>query len=224
MSLQLLLIAHWISFPPEGSRFVVDEKRRQQYTCIICLKILDLVLKDISIGTGPLPVQKSTIVLSVKLILTKLAKTFYQYKYDPSYEKQFFDFHGLRDFYHLIKCVCLDLIKSSHIRNIEIFSIEKNLAGLKFSLKKAKEKYAEINNNNSNLISQNYNVLKIIKQNIINQEQRPSNLNNAQVVGTSNSYEQRFLLIFKESQNIQIIMESLMKEFQKEYSGNHCHW
>ena len=150
-------------------------------------------------------------------ILTNLAKTFYQYKYDPFSDKEFFDFHGLRDFYHLIKCVCHNLIKSSNTRNIEISSIEKNLAGRGPSLLKAKEKYAEINNNNIKLISQNYNVLEIIKQNIINEEQNLTNLCNTQVNQTSNVYEQRFLLIFKESQNIHIIMESLMKELKKEY-------
>ena len=76
--------------------------------------------------------------------ISELAQSYYEYKeYLSKQEEKKKDFHGLRDFYHLIKVSCKNLLKESihtdlELLNILINSIERNFAGLKDSVKQFK--------------------------------------------------------------------------------------
>ena len=73
-----------------------------------------------------------------RVIITDLAKTFYQYKEELKDKPEKKEFHGIRDFYNLIKIAVQNL--SNKNNNIEIskqkaaeISIERNLSGLEFN-------------------------------------------------------------------------------------------
>jgi hypothetical protein len=136
-----------------------------------------------------------------------LASLYYQYKiYLKDQRRIYYDYHGLRDFYNLIKCACLIILsnKVSQIDQIEKMSIERNLAGIPDSVKQCnsvkqcKEILNKIKSHNE-IIAKNYPVSQRIEENLEN-------------------YESRFLLILSDSSNIQFLIESLIKKKEKEYA------
>ena len=138
-----------------------------------------------------------------KDLFEDLATTYYNYKQElKNYEgKQ--EFHGSRDFYHLIKLAAKTLfnkypqgnIDENIKQNIALNSIERNLAGLKFddhskstSLEKVKLIFQKKYNNCE--VSKKYNVLEKIEENI-------NDLNNRYLLLITNSSISEYLLYSK---------------------------
>jgi len=144
-----------------------------------------------------------------------LGTTYYKYKdylteYHSDDGKK--DFHGNRDFYHLIKNAArtlLDYYKSGKIVDsilIEIAnkSIERNFGGLKFyysdyqtSLQAIKDKYKEINKDFQ--VNKQIDVVSRIKENI-------------------NDLFSRYLLFISKSSFSTFILGSILSDIKKDYS------
>ena len=86
----------------------------------------------------------NSLTINYKNEIIELAQSYYEYKeYLSKQEEKKKDFHGLRDFYHLIKVTCKNLLKESIHSDLELLyilinSIERNFAGLKDSVKQFK--------------------------------------------------------------------------------------
>ena len=114
-----------------------------------------------------------------KDLFLDLAMTYYEYKNELKKYRDKQEFHGARDFYHLIKNAAKTLFNKypqgntdENIKqNIGIYSIERNLAGLKFddhlkttSLEKVKKIFQKKYINCE--VSKKYDVLEKIKESI----------------------------------------------------------
>ena len=133
-------------------------------------------------------------------LLEELADVYREYKdFLKQEHKKFYDYHGLRDFYNLIKCACFQVLSQTapKIDQIQRICIERNLAGLDFSIEQCNKILLKIKQTEES-ISKNYNVLERIKQNL-------------------EDYTSRYLLILSESTNIQFLIESLIKEKGRNY-------
>jgi len=121
----------------------------------------------------------------------KLALTYYEYieklrndSYDFEFRKRnqkemvkdIKDFHGTRDFYHLIKIASKLFIESNftkdnnEIENILCISIERNFGGLDKSIKIFKEIFKKYVTNINDI--NEYNVMKCIENNILDSKSR----------------------------------------------------
>ena len=115
------------------------------------------------------------------------------------------DFHGNRDFYHLIKYSAREIIKrnSKGEKNIANLGFERNFGGLKFtsdnsdkestSIKIIKDIYTKQLNDN------NYNVLERIKENIMDKKSR-------------------YLLVISKSSASIFLLSSILSEINKNYN------
>ena len=110
---------------------------------------------------------------------TNLASTYFEYKellksksfeFEEQNNKNIREFHGSRDFYHLIKTASKLLIQSEfskdkyEIENIMNESIERNFGGLENSIKKFKEIFRKYVPNINDI--NEYNVMNCLKDNI----------------------------------------------------------
>ena len=117
--------------------------------------------------------------------LTFLARTYFEYKELLKYESSKFEsknsknikeFHGSRDFYHLIKTISKLLIKNKftkekyEIENIINESIERNFGGLKNSIKLFKKLFKKYVQNINDI--DEYNVMNCLRENIIDSTSR----------------------------------------------------
>ena len=114
------------------------------------------------------------------------------------------DFHGNRDFYHLIKNASKLLIKNENIslQECAFISIERNFSGLQFengknSLEIIKEKF--IKNNIEITMKKEYNVLQRIKDNI-------------------NDLDSRYLLVISKSSLSNYLLSSILVDEDKDYN------
>ena len=121
------------------------------------------------------------------------------------------DFHGNRDFYHLVKNAARSMIKKennhelnkNNIYELGVTSIERNFGGLQFEDENKtsleivknifKEKYPEV------YVTKEYNVLERIKENI-------------------NDSNSRYLLVISKSSVSTFLLSSILNEDNKEYS------
>jgi len=119
------------------------------------------------------------------------------------------EFHGFRDFYHLIKTISKLLIKngfskdSDDIEKLINISIERNFGGLDNSVMIFKEVFKKYNPNNIDI--KEYNVMKCVEDNIMNNKNR------------------YLLLVTKSSINqfiITMILEHLHKNYVFYYGSN----
>ena len=142
-----------------------------------------------------------------KLFFENLGEAYYKYK---EYLKEKHnsdgkeDFHGSRDFYHLIKNASKLLIEKETIplQECAFISIERNFSGLQFengktSLEIIKEKF--IKNNQEIAIKKAYNVLQRIKDNI-------------------NDLDSRYLLVISKSSLSNYLLSSILADEDKEYN------
>ena len=114
------------------------------------------------------------------------------------------DFHGNRDFYHLIKNASKLLIEKENIslKECAFISIERNFSGLQFengknSLEIIKEKF--IKNNQEIVMKKEYNVLQRIKDNI-------------------NDLDSRYLLVISKSSLSNYLLSSILVDEDKDYN------
>ena len=134
---------------------------------------------------------------SNKDLFIDLSNTYYEYINDLKKYIEKKDFHGSRDFYHLIKIASKTFfnkfpegnIDNNIKQNIAINSIERNLAGLKFeqttSLEKVKEIFQKKYNNCE--ITQKYNFLERIIESMID-------INNRYLLLITNSSTSEYLI------------------------------
>ena len=135
----------------------------------------DLILTAERIAEG----IYNNILLSNKGLIKNLTKAYYEYK---SFIKQkyneFYDFHGARDFYYLIKIVSrkiLNNISSQSTEQIAMESIERNFSGLDLdnevsSTKIFKNIFSKLEGFNENI--EKYDVFSCIKNNLEDNDNR----------------------------------------------------
>ena len=95
------------------------------------------------------------------------------------------NFHGLRDFYNIIKSITRELndidLKQNKLELIEnkknldeivMRNIERNFGGLPLSVYDFKNEYFKINKEKKENLDKNYNVLRCIKENLFDKESR----------------------------------------------------
>ena len=120
------------------------------------------------------------------------------------------EFHGNRDFYHLVKNVAKNIVKGNsksldeNIRNAFVTeAIERNFAGLIFdntkesSLKRIKKYYREFDPNVE--IEDKYDVIKRISENIVD-------------------FKSRYLLVISKPSISEFLLSSILNEKNKEYN------
>ena len=150
-----------------------------------------------------------------KEFFNNLGKVYYDYKQFLNVQHKFDkkkDFHGNRDFYHLVKH-CSQNILTKYNNNEKIyqndlikignFSIERNFAGIKFdgaekltSVEKVKNYFKKIYIETE--IKKNYDVIKCVKDNI-------------------NDLNSRFLLLESKSSVSNYLISLLLTELKKDY-------
>ena len=137
-------------------------------------------------------------------LLKTLSRTYFDYKtHLRKNTEMYYDYHGLRDFYNLIKCAC-KYLNSPIVRQTDMIarmSVERNLGGLSLGKNDSVYECKKILNgllHESDPIATNYNVLERITENI-------------------NDFESRFLLILSKSSNVQFLIELLLTKENKDY-------
>ena len=142
----------------------------------------DLILTAVTIATG-IHEEIQTIQL-YKTVIENLAKSYYDYKqFLKTKYKTFYDFHGARDFYYLIK-ITARILKSNFSQesseNIAMESIERNFGGLELdkeakikwnSTKKFKQIFLEYQKSNVENIDK-YDVFSCVQKNIEEENNR----------------------------------------------------
>jgi rhodanese-related sulfurtransferase len=150
---------------------------------------------------------KNDLDITYNELFKLLASSYYKYKNKLKNEdEKYREFHGSRDFYHLIKCASRKLqykksinknieLDNNEIEKIGLSSIERNFGGLKESIKKFKEIFQEKSGNFQD--NDNYEVLECIKDNI------DDNLS-------------RYLLVITKSSLSLFLIEYILKDKNKE--------
>ena len=167
---------------------------------------LDLINTALSIAKS----YYNNLEINYRECYESLAKAYFDYREFRKKErkKKKINFHGSRDFYHLIKNVSRDFIKCENtikvlknnkdeIIKILIRGIERNFGGLDDSIRLFKQfmnYYYKIYNLNNN-----YNVMNCIEDNIVD-------------------YESRYLLIISKSSLSQILIESVLQKKEKNFN------
>ena len=137
-------------------------------------------------------------------LLSNLASTYYKFKNDlpKTKYKEFSDFFGTRDFYHLIKVCCRLFMEKQResIGKIMSTSIERNFGGLDWSIKYAKEILLKINTNlaRKKINTEEYNVMECIQKNI-------------------EDIQSRFLLIVAKESLSPALIRYVLEKNRKEY-------
>ena len=118
----------------------------------------------------------------------KITTAYYEYiQQKKSDDRIDVNFHGLRDFYNLIKSTTRELIifennlnnkiinkidNQNYLEGIAIKYIERNFGGLPSSVYDFKTKYYSIENDNKKEIDNNYDIMRCIAENIFDKESR----------------------------------------------------
>ena len=146
-----------------------------------------------------------------KSFFENLGTAYYNYK---SYLKEGFnrdgkeDFHGNRDFYHLVKNASRNIIAKERNNQLNdetliesaIDSIERNFSGIQFSDKTSLEIFKDLFNKIYPCpTKKEYDVLKRIKENIVD-------------------LESRYLLVFTKSSISTFLLSSILSDMEKPYS------
>ena len=142
-----------------------------------------------------------------KSLIEALALSYYEYKQSIANEKSIENFHGNRDFYHLIKCAMRELKKIKNeinelnkdkiLTKIGIMSLTRNFGGLASSLENIKSKFKKLFTNYSEDENYSYNILECIKDNL-------------------NDYNSRFLMLVANSTIIKYL-ENVLTSQGKDY-------
>ena len=136
--------------------------------------------------------------IKYKEIFEYLAKSYYLFKLEVGKSNFDAEFHGTRDFYHLIKITARNLLNNNDGKNpflIAINSIERNFAGRDNSIKTFK---SIISNYQYCVDSDIYDVKNAIESNI-------------------NDNQCRFLLVISNSSLSQFLIKSILEKLNKKY-------
>ena len=142
-----------------------------------------------------------------KKVIDDLTKSYYNYKIHlKNYYPLYYDFHGARDFYCLIKMTA-NLLKNNEYKPLESIamdSIERNFGGLEFdkednvkwsSTKKFKHIFSKINGNIENI--EKYDIYKCIKNNL--------------------EEENRYLLLITDKTKNDTLIELILRKLKFQY-------
>ena len=139
----------------------------------------------------------SSLIINYKDEISQLAESYYEYRdYLSKQEEKKKDFHGSRDFYHLIKVASKKLKERNQIDNVNklIDSIERNFGGLKDSIKQFKKIFKSKHPNAT--ADNEYDVKKCINENL-------------------NDNNSRYLLIITKSSVSEFLIKSILKTLNK---------
>ena len=149
----------------------------------------------------------NTLANNYKSLIEALALSYYEYKQSIVNDKLIENFHGNRDFYHLIKCAMRELKKMKNeikelnkdkiLTKIGIMSLTRNFGGLSSSLDNIKSKFQKLYTNYNEDESYTYNILECIKDNL-------------------NDYNSRFLMLVANSTIIKYL-ENVLDSQGKDY-------
>jgi hypothetical protein len=149
----------------------------------------------------------NTLANNYKSLIEALALSYYEYKQSITNDKLIENFHGNRDFYHLIKCAMRELKKMKNeikelnkdkiLTKIGIMSLTRNFGGLSSSLENIKSKFQKLYTNYNEDESYTYNILECIKDNL-------------------NDYNSRFLMLVANSTIIKYL-ENVLDSQGKDY-------
>ena len=192
----------------------------------ITITIPDPNEKDIN--TTSITIAKSylgeNLQQNLQSFFQKLSSCFYKYKQEfkkNTIIKQYEDFHGNRDFYHLIKYPVTkikdslennnQIIDEKFLADLSIKGLGRNFGGLNINENKYSnginlitEKFSEYNNEVKNIIKENNNVINKVKDKIIDN-----------LIEPTDNYLSRYLLLITRS-NIGIY---LLSSFLKSING-----
>ena len=139
-------------------------------------------------------------------LFEKLAISYYNYKeflkelgFNNKNNTQYYDFHGSRDFYHLIKITAKKILKYKrenryiNKEDLVLESIERNFGGLDFSVQEFKKIFLETNE-----VSDKYDIKKNLIENI-------------------NDNTSRYILIITKSSISQFLIDTILNELKKNY-------
>ena len=118
--------------------------------------------------------------------LDKIAMSYFEYIEQKRRDDRFdVNFHGLRDFYNIIKSITRELSaievkntdanlieNSKNLNDIAMRNIERNFGGLPLSVYDFKNIYSKINNDKTIVVDKNYDVMRCISENIYDKESR----------------------------------------------------
>ena len=149
----------------------------------------------------------NTLANNYKTLIESLALSYYEYKQSISNDETTENFHGNRDFYHLIKCAMRELKKRKNeiqeinkdkiLTKIGLMSLTRNFGGLANSLENIKSKFAKIYTNYNEDENYTYNILECIKDNLYD-------------------YNSRFLMLVANSTIIKYL-ENVLDSQKKDY-------
>ena len=131
-----------------------------------------------------------------------LSKTYMEYKtYLQKRKPNFYDFHGSRDFYNMIKKAAKKLIgvnsSDNHLKDASANdSIERNFGGLDFSIKTTKELYMKNNTSTNNFPVNDYKIESCL-------------LSNLQEIGS------RFLLVISKTSLSPYLISTIIQKIGK---------
>ena len=158
----------------------------------------DLILTALKIGES----YNDILVNKYKEYYENLAKTYFDYKKSfDSNDMKNNNFHGLRDFYHIIKLFSRKIIEHNFTFDNEVIKIilnsiiVRNFGGTINSIDKFKQIY---NNYDKNFQSIHFSTLKCIYDNL-------------------EDYESRYLLIISKSSMSKFLIESILNQKNKNY-------
>ena len=133
-------------------------------------------------------------------LFRKLAISYFKYKeYMKKNHIEYYDFHGNRDFYHLIKTACKKMINYKNTREyinnerIALESIERNFGGLDYSISEFKKIFLE-----KDEISKKFDIMRNLKENLRDKSNR-------------------YLLIITKSSISQFLINTILNELKKKY-------
>ena len=167
--------------------------------------------------------KKGNYCSKYEYIFNYLSKAYYRFiedKKSKNDENKFF--HGLRDFYSLIKTVIIDIINNKNLEendninnekellNICVRNIERNFDGLENSVKEFKSYFFELFNNNLEYNNKEFELLKCLKESIYDTESRYL------LMISESSLSKDILTYMLEEINNQVISENKDIKFDKE--------
>ena len=158
----------------------------------------DLILTALKIGES----YNDILVNKYKEYYENLAKAYFDYKKSIDVnDMKNNNFHGLRDFYHIIKLFSRKIIENKFTFDIEVIKmilnsiIVRNFGGKKNSIDTFKQNYSKYDKNFQNI---QFSILRCIYDNL-------------------EDYESRFLLIISKSSMSKFLIESILKNIKKNY-------
>ena len=169
-------------------QFFIDNLFGKNYEVmeILSMKMMDPALKDLKLIANEIAKSiDEKVSVKYNYFLEKIAKCYYDYiEQKKKSDIINMNFHGLRDFYSIIKSTAKELSKNNekinddnnniYLDSIAMKYIERNFGGLPESVYDLKLKYYQIENNNfdKSKLENNYDIIQNITDNLLDKESR----------------------------------------------------